>query len=119
MEDIYKSWESAELSMMKRDGKITEFTRELILQPLKVHEIHKKGLEDKTIFVNSLQRFNRLFNTAVKFQKLKIKRRKIMRAVEEEGYVSLNAYCKSTGDSQFANMNGYILLFTQGAKNEK
>ena len=42
-----------------------------------------------------------------------------MRAVEEEGLTYINANCKSTGDSKFANMNGYILLFTQGAKNEK
>jgi len=119
MEDIYKTWESAELSMIRRDGKITEFTRELMLQPLRVHEIHKKGLEDKTIFVNSLQRFNRLFNTALKMQKLKIKRRKIMRAVKEENLTYINANCKSTGDSKFTNMSGYILLFTQGAKNEK
>lgn len=119
MEDIYKTWERAELSMIRRDGKITEFTRELLLQPLKVHEIHKKGLEEKTIFVENLQRFNRLFNTAINIQKLKIKRRKIMRAVEQENLTHINANCKSNGDSQFVNMQGYILLFTQGAKNEK
>ncbi len=42
-----------------------------------------------------------------------------MRAVEQESLTYINANCKNKGDSQFANMNGYILLFTQGAKNEK
>ena len=120
MKDLYATWKNAEKSMLKHDGKITEFSKELALQPLRVHEIHKKGLEEKTVFVHSLQRFTRLFNTYIQINRLTIRRRKMMRAKEEkdlaESNASLNAYCKSNGDSKFANINGYILLYTQGAK---
>lgn len=118
--DIYKTWQAAEKSMLKWDGRLTQFNRELVLQPLRVHEIYKKGLNNGVIFVGDLQRFNRLFNTYVQIQNLTIKRRKVMRTKEEQDLTSssssLHVNCKQNGDSKFCRINDYIMLFTQGAK---
>lgn len=119
--DIYKTWRAAEKSMLKWDGRLTQFNRELVLQPLRVHEIHKNGLKDGTVFVDSRQRFTRLFNTYIEMNRLAIRRRKIMRIADEQskGDALLNANCKDSADSKFYRINDYILLYTQGAKNEK